>query len=488
MLQGRPNDNYSVDPVGSVSIIRIGDTNEFNRVNFHLLQHSLNVTNLNFTSYTSINSIINSNNARINGIVCVLLVACSCSLSFALARSLSRIDSCACVVQNATIANSLEPSFITLNDFAYTPRAYVTCQINNVFIEIDLIKNKIVRLTALPFRDFSTKRNGFDASDADNAINIAQWPVKGIPGPYGAAFFFFNDRQYLAFANQGKARVNSAYNEQRVVKNVQLDPNRFNATQLQAPAALGDLVVSVNGADTNNDGKFDQLYAFGSRSISVWMLNTSSSDSQIYESGDSLERSLAAANANTFNSAATNPTNTFDARSPYSGAEPSAVVIGKIGTKKLLFVALAQQSTIVAYSLSNPKIPRIVAYSGDYDANPSAPVDQQPADLIFIPNNRNVRLAHSPSASQSVSQSAIHRSLLAHFLLNRTRPAWTCWSLPTTSRAAQPSIRSRASILPPRPFLRRRGLSMARAKRSRRPAPLPPFPPVLRPTSFPSVL
>jgi hypothetical protein len=312
----------------------------------------------------------------------------------------------------------MEPSFITLGDYAYRPRIYVTCQINNVFIEIDLIAERITRMTAFPFRDFSRQSYGFDASAADNKINIANWPVKGIPSPYGAAFFYLHDKHYVVFANQGLARVNSRYDEQRVVSTVQLDPNQFrdrnNASYLQQPAQLGQLVVSINGADVNNDGKLDRLYAFGSRSISVWQVNSTNGNQQIYESGDDIEVTLQASTPAVFNAAYTNPASSFDVRSPFSGAEPSTVAVGKIDYHKILFVGLEQQSTILAYSLSKPEQPRIVAYTGDMDFDATVPVDKQPRDLLFLSSASVCRLIQPTHSALFSVVSAANSSSIYH--------------------------------------------------------------------------
>jgi hypothetical protein len=83
------------------------------------------------------------------------------------------------------------------------------------------------------------------------------------------------------------------------VADLNLDPKAFpNAAELQADEALGRLTVTTANGDTDGDGDFDELYAFGGRSFSIW-------DEQgelVYDSGDDLEQITASQLPQAFNS------------------------------------------------------------------------------------------------------------------------------------------------------------------------------------------
>jgi hypothetical protein len=55
---------------------------------------------------------------------------------------------------------------------------------------------------------------------------------------------------------------------------------------LKANAALGRLNVTTANGDTDGDGDFDRLFAFGARSFSIW----TEAGEQVFDSGADIER------------------------------------------------------------------------------------------------------------------------------------------------------------------------------------------------------
>jgi hypothetical protein len=47
-----------------------------------------------------------------------------------------------------------------------------------------------------------------------------------------------------------------------------------NATVIKQDAQISRLTITTTLGDTDNDGDFDELYGFGSRSFSIWNGNT----------------------------------------------------------------------------------------------------------------------------------------------------------------------------------------------------------------------
>jgi hypothetical protein len=63
------------------------------------------------------------------------------------------------------------------------------------------------------------------------------------------------------------------------------------------PLGIGRLKVTSFNGDTDNDGDYDELYAFGARSFSVW----NEDGELVFDSGDDLEQRTKAAYPSNFN-------------------------------------------------------------------------------------------------------------------------------------------------------------------------------------------
>ena len=95
---------------------------------------------------------------------------------------------------------------------------------------------------------------------------------------------------YLVTANEGDARDYNALEEEvRVGSSAYvLDPTTFpNAALLKKNSNLGRLTVTNATGDTDNDGDFDEIHVFGTRSFSIWNANTGQ---LVYDSGDDFEK------------------------------------------------------------------------------------------------------------------------------------------------------------------------------------------------------
>jgi hypothetical protein len=83
-------------------------------------------------------------------------------------------------------------------------------------------------------------RSGLDASDRDDTINIAPWPVLGMFQPDAIALFQVGKSTYLIAADEGDARDYDVFEEEERVKNLTLDSTAFpDADALQEDEALG---------------------------------------------------------------------------------------------------------------------------------------------------------------------------------------------------------------------------------------------------------
>lgn len=230
---------------------------------------------------------------------------------------------------------------------------------------------------------------GLDASDRDGAINIAQWPVRGLYQPDAVASVTWRGRTYLITANEGDARdyVGFAEEVRPGSSGYVLDPAQFpNAAAIKNNANLGRLNVTRSSGDV--DGDFDRIESFGARSISVW----DATGALVWDSGDILEQEAARLFPANFN--AGHDDATFDNRSDNKGPEPEGLVLGEVGDRTYAFVGLERLSAIAVFDVTNPTQPAYVTMVINRDfgqpasiggaPNPAAG-DLGPEGLEFVP-------------------------------------------------------------------------------------------------------
>ncbi|MFL2434462.1 MAG: choice-of-anchor I family protein, partial [Vicinamibacterales bacterium] len=196
--EGEPNNNYTIDPEGSISIVDIsGGIDGLTQAH---------VTTIGFTAF---NDVMLDSSIRIFG-------------------------------PDATVAQDLEPEYITVS--SDSNKAWVTLQENNALAVIDLQTRQITELLGLGFKDHEIDTQGLDASDRDSTVNIQRWPVLGMYQPDAIANYERDGHTYLVTANEGDARDYAAFSEETRVSELTLDPAAFpNAAGLQMPDALGRL-------------------------------------------------------------------------------------------------------------------------------------------------------------------------------------------------------------------------------------------------------
>jgi hypothetical protein len=227
---------------------------------------------------------------------------------------------------------------------------------------------------------------GLDASDQNGSIiNITNYPIFGMYQPDAIASFTSGGRTFLITANEGDVREYSGFTEvlRAGSNSYLLDPTAFpNAAALKNNNALGRLNVTRATGDADNDGDYDAIYAFGTRSFSI----RNDAGALIYDSGDEIERITAAAYPSFFNASNTN--NTRKNRSDDKGPEPEGVTIGQAYGRTYGFIGLERIGGILVYDLTDPATPRFVQYINNRNftvpTNTVAAGDLGPEGLLFI--------------------------------------------------------------------------------------------------------
>lgn len=302
---------------------------------------------------------------------------------------------------NASVAQDLEPEYITIDRRSRS--AYVVLQENNAIAEVDIRRAKVLRILPLGTKDHSRIGNGFDPSNRDDGINITVAPVKGMYQPDAIASYTRFGRTYLITANEGDARDYDGFSEEIRVADyaddfgTPLDPSVFKPGTDDADQ-LGRLRTTSTLGDSDGDGLIDELFAYGARSFSIWDARTGK---RVFDSGSDFEDITVNVAPDMFNS--TN--DSADSRSDDKGPEPEGVVIGRYFGRTLAFIGLERVGGVMLYDVTNPFSPTFQSYfnnrnfdvdvclerdddgdclTGAGNANPAAG-DLGPEGLAFVP-------------------------------------------------------------------------------------------------------
>jgi len=299
--EGEPNNAYTIDPIGTVSIISVAD--------------NYAVTTLNFSGFEPRAAELKSKGFRIFGL-------------------------------NASFAQDIEPEYIAVAE--NSKRAWVTLQENNGIALIDLTTKTIVDIFPLGFKDYNNPMNSIDPSDQDGGIFFNPWKVKGVYMPDGIAVLPNSNVPFVFTANEGDSRDYPGFSEQKRISSnsIILDPAAFpNAAVLKTPAKLGRLNITNTLGDTDNDGDLDELYSYGARSFSIWHGLTGK---LLYDSKDFIDKKAFELNKYP------------DGRSDDKGCEPEGITTGRVGNKNILFVGLERANAVMVFEMTNPTTPNFL--------------------------------------------------------------------------------------------------------------------------------
>ena len=339
--EGEPNNDYSVDPEGSVSIIDFTDEIPAD------ISSTINLsTNITFSS-----DLLDDEDFDTDAKRAELLKTAGLKLAGPV---------------GTTLAQSLEPEYITVSEDSKT--AFVSLQENNAIGVINLETNTI-EIKPLGFKNWNNFQ--IDFTNKDEIASFQQ--VNGLYGMYQPdtiSSFQWQGATFVLTANEGDSRDYDGYSEEVRVKDI-IDPDELNktlSTELQAiydasggKNGLGRLKVTTALGDDDNDGEYEALYTYGARSFSIWDQNIN----LVFDSGDDFGKISASVLGNNFNS--THTENKGDNRSDDKGGEPEAIAVGKIGDNTYGFIASERSGDLFVYDISNPFNVSFSAYYNNRD-------------------------------------------------------------------------------------------------------------------------
>ena len=391
--EGEPNDDYSVDPEGSVSIIDVSG-------GIAALTQSA-VTTVGFTSFNGQKDALRTAGVRLYG----------------------RKGG---VANGSTVAEDLEPEYIAFSADGQT--AYVTLQENNALAVLNIATKTVSSIKPLGLKDHDINANSLDPTDQGGILALQKLPVFGMYQPDAIASFSSGGQTYLVTANEGDAREYAALNEGVRVGTATyvLDPATFpNAADLKNNLLLGRLNVTNQTGDTDGGGDFDQIHVYGARSFSI----RDASSNLVWDSGDQLERITRAQVPLLFNATNSDANPAPKNRSDDKGPEPEGVTTATINGKNYAFVTLERTGGVVVYDVTTPTAPVFVTYTVNRTAPTATPStdDRAPEGILYIaptdsPNGKGLLLlANETSNSVSVYQV---NTPVANLAL--TQPTYTC--------------------------------------------------------------
>lgn len=305
--EGEPNDAYTIDPIGTVSIIST--------------KENYKVTNVDFSAFAAQQADLTGKGLRVFG-------------------------------PGASFAQDMEPEYLTISSDSKT--AWVTLQENNAIAKIDINSKRVTDIFPLSFKSYNLANNEIDPSDRDGGVLFNNWKVKGMYQPDAIAVWDVQGVPFLFTANEGDVREWAGFAENKRAKELALDPVAFpDAANLKSDDKLGRLNVTRALGDIGNDDDIDELYSFGARSFSIWNGNTGL---QVYDSKNELE--LICKNAGKYD----------DARSDDKGVEPEGITLGKVGNTMIAFVGMERADALALYDVSNPYQPKFIKLLATGDA------------------------------------------------------------------------------------------------------------------------
>lgn len=348
--EGEPNADYSVDPEGSVTLVDLNNGPQ-----------KAVVTQIDFREF-------NQGQPRHSEL-----------------SSKVRISH-----PNATVAQDLEPEYLTFDDKG---SLYVALQENNAMATIDVASASVKSIVGLGGKSWQTAK--LDASNKDNIVgNLKSYPMlEGLYMPDSIASYSVNGETYVVTANEGDGREYGfnttqqqcdkqgfkwdgdeqqnaedyankqdfciAYVDEVRGKKLKVDPNHPLAIALKDNAQLARLKVIKSNQTLAADEK---VQAFGARSFSIW----NETGERVYDSGDEFANIVFMKEAKYFNSTNDN-NNSADDRSDDKGVEPEAIEVANINGRHYAFIGLERHGGIMVYDVTEPAQALFITYVNNRD-------------------------------------------------------------------------------------------------------------------------
>lgn len=355
--EGEPNDDYSVDPVGSISVIDLPSG--------LAAPAQSDVSTAGFGEFESGGSQALDPGVRI----------------FA---GISTDDQ--------PVSRGLEPEYITVSSDSAT--AWVSLQENNALAVVDIATATVTDIIALGTIDRSVVPMTMSNEAADLLARYTVDDLYGFFMPDTITSYQAGGETLIVSANEGDAREwgedgPNEYIEPERVEDLADDGllcSNFDSSEI---ATMGRLNVTIANGFNSGDDCYDELYSFGTRSFSIW----SEAGELVFDSGEQLEAITAAAVPDFFNSG--NDNNTVGNRNDDKGPEPEAVAVGAVGGSTYAFVGLERVGGIAVFDVTDPESVSFATYVNnrdftlDVEDDLTSVGDSGPESIVFITGSQS---------------------------------------------------------------------------------------------------
>lgn len=287
-----------------------------------------------------------------------------------------------------------EPEYITSQD----GKAFVSLQEANAIGVIDIESATVEKILPAHIADHS--QVPLDPSNKDDAAELRTLPIKGLSMPDSIGAFTAGGQTYFATANEGDAREwgvkekdggSGVYTDEVELKDLVEDGKvcegalgDVNVEELADKKHAGNLKLSNASGWNEEKGCFDELYAYGSRSFSIY----DSEGNVVFDSGAEFEKITAELNEpGIFHHNADNEEAEFDDRSDNKGPEPEALTIGTVGERTYAFIGAERVGGIFVYDVTDPATASFVTYVNNRDFSTdefAAAGDLGPEGFAFV--------------------------------------------------------------------------------------------------------
>jgi DNA-binding beta-propeller fold protein YncE len=356
--EGEPADDYSSDPEGSISIIKLAKNKTVSEV-----------TTLGFEN--------------------------------------THISNAVRIKPGSTAQQDLEPEYVAVNKAG--TKAWVSLQENNAIAIIDLKEKAITSVEDLGAVEWRGQAVDISADGKAKPKKNNPYGIFALYQPDTIASYHVNGQDYLVTANEGDDREYDAWEDYTKAKKLKdKSGNSLLSPYLKSALSENDSqslrVFSDMGK--NKAGIYQQLYMAGTRSFSI----RDAQGKLIFDSGSDFEETLATHHAKQFNTRVDDDKSGYffegiDARSLKKGAEPEALALANIGNKHFAYIGLEKQGGIFVYDITNPSNAYQVQYFNDIDYSkaPEKAGDLEPEGMVTFQQAGKHLLAVANEMSSSVS-------------------------------------------------------------------------------------
>ena len=292
-------------------------------------------------------------------------------------------------------STDFEPEYIS----SVGDTAYASLQEANAIAIIDIPSATVTDVVPAFIADHS--QTPIDPSNKDDKTELRTLPVKGLSMPDSIGAFTAGGKTYFATANEGDAREwgdedgSGVYTDEAEIKDLIEDGKVCEGVELpegfEDKSFAGNLKVSTASGWNEEKSCFDEFYAYGSRSFSIY----DAAGNVVFDSGSDFEEITARLHEQgVLNFNADNEDPQADDRSDNKGPEPEALTIGTVGERTYAFISAERVGGIFVYDVTDPRDAQYVTYvnnrdfSVDYDDEnyeaTKAAGDLGPEGLTFV--------------------------------------------------------------------------------------------------------